>query len=156
VDGVFMAEISIIQLAKVVKTSPERIVEHLRDAGVDVTGVDQSINDEEKKKLLIHLRQAHTAPAKVVPASVPLQKNRRTESVRTPGKRTVVHRKKRKVIIKPPVADAPKVELATGGFIITFLFLRCTTVRLPGVRTDSVLLFFCSGTLAGTTLAGAV
>lgn len=54
-----MAEVSIKQLAKLVHTTPERLVEQLREAGVDVADENQSITDEEKRKLLLFLRTSH-------------------------------------------------------------------------------------------------
>lgn len=54
-----MAEVSIKQLAQQVKTTPERLLEQLKEAGVQVTSADQMISDDQKRKLLLHLRQSH-------------------------------------------------------------------------------------------------
>lgn len=51
-----MADISVKQLADVVRTTPERLLEQLKDAGVAVTHVDQTITDDQKRQLLLHLK----------------------------------------------------------------------------------------------------
>ena len=52
-----MADITVEHLAKVVGTSAERLVEQLKEAGVQIKGVDSSLSEEEKLKLLAHLRE---------------------------------------------------------------------------------------------------
>ena len=47
---------SIKDLAELVKTTPERLLEQLKDAGVAVSSVDDGITAEEKRKLLLHLK----------------------------------------------------------------------------------------------------
>ncbi len=54
-----MADVSIKQLAQLVRTTPDRLIEQLKEAGVAVTDAEQTINDEEKRKLLLHLKKAH-------------------------------------------------------------------------------------------------
>ena len=76
-----MAEISIAQLATLVKTTPERLVEQLREAGVDVSDVKQTVNDDEKKKLLTHLRKAHSDSEKV--AETPVVQKKKTVKYKT-------------------------------------------------------------------------
>lgn len=59
---------SIKDLAELVKTTPERLLEQLKDAGVAVSSVDDGITAEEKRKLLLHLKtsrgDAETTPLK--------------------------------------------------------------------------------------------
>lgn len=55
-----IADISVKQLADLVRTTPERLLEQLKDAGVAVTHVDQTITDDQKRKLLLHLKTAHS------------------------------------------------------------------------------------------------
>ena len=54
-----MSEVTVKQLAKVVGTSPEKLLEQLAEAGVPVTSVDSLVSDESKMKLLAYLRQSH-------------------------------------------------------------------------------------------------
>jgi translation initiation factor IF-2 len=53
-----MADISITQLAKLVRTTPERLVEQLRDAGVQVKDAEQKITEAEKRQLLLYLQRS--------------------------------------------------------------------------------------------------
>ena len=52
-----MANITIKQLAELVKTTSDRLKEQLKEAGVIVTSDDQGITDDEKRKLLLFKMQ---------------------------------------------------------------------------------------------------
>nr|MDJ0807618.1 translation initiation factor IF-2 [Gammaproteobacteria bacterium] len=54
-----MSEVTVSQLAKVVGIPPDRLMEQLADAGIQAKGADDTISDDEKAKLLNHLRQSH-------------------------------------------------------------------------------------------------
>ncbi|MEX0899816.1 MAG: translation initiation factor IF-2 [Gammaproteobacteria bacterium] len=54
-----MAEVSVKQLADVVKTDVKRLLEQLAEAGVAGKTADSSITDEEKGRLLAYLRKSH-------------------------------------------------------------------------------------------------
>lgn len=51
-----MAEVTIKQLAELVRTTPERLLDQLKEAGVNVTSDDQTITDDQKRKLLLYLK----------------------------------------------------------------------------------------------------
>ena len=51
-----MTDMSVRQLANLVRTTPEHLLEQLKDAGVAVAHIDQLISNEEKRKLLLHLK----------------------------------------------------------------------------------------------------
>ena len=52
-----MAQVTVEQLAKVVGTPVDKLLEQLKEAGLDFTAPDQKISDNEKLQLLEHLRQ---------------------------------------------------------------------------------------------------
>ncbi len=54
-----MAEVSVKQFAEVVGVSIDRLLEQLREAGVDINDADAKISDDEKMELLGHLRRKH-------------------------------------------------------------------------------------------------
>ncbi len=54
-----MADVTVKQLAEVVATPVERLLEQLAEAGVDKQAAEDLINDDEKMRLLEHLRRAH-------------------------------------------------------------------------------------------------
>ena len=101
-----MAEVTIKQLAQVVGTPVEKLLEQLREAGVVKSAESDSVSDEEKYALLQHLRNARgqpaAAPAENTGKKITLRKNRRsalksdssgrnTVNVEVRGRRTVVN-----------------------------------------------------------------
>src|SRR6056297_693121 len=56
-----MSEVTVKDLAKVVGATPERLLEQLAEAGVTVASVDASVSDEDKMKLLAHLRKSRAS-----------------------------------------------------------------------------------------------
>ncbi|PCI18331.1 MAG: translation initiation factor IF-2 [Piscirickettsiaceae bacterium] len=64
-----MADITVQQLAKVVGTAPEKLVEQLKDAGVKVKNTSSTLTEKDKMALLAHLRESHgKAKADIKPA----------------------------------------------------------------------------------------
>ena len=53
-----MAEVTVIQLAKTVGTTVDRLLSQMKDAGLDHESSEQLVSDEDKKKLLTHLKNA--------------------------------------------------------------------------------------------------
>ena len=53
-----MAQVTVQQLAEVVGTPVDKLLEQLKDAGLDFSAPDQEISDSEKLQLLEHLRQS--------------------------------------------------------------------------------------------------
>ena len=121
---------SIKDLAELVKTTPERLLEQLKDAGVAVSSVDDGITAEEKRKLLLHLKTSRgdaEPPAKL--GKVTLTRKSTTVVKQGNKKVDVVVRAKRtytkptpvsEEVVTPeataepvvPVAEAPAVEAA--------------------------------------------
>ena len=54
-----MAETTVRELAKSVGIPVDRLLAQLGESGLPHTDADQSINDEDKKQLLLHLRKLH-------------------------------------------------------------------------------------------------
>ncbi len=105
-----MAEVSIKQLAEQVKTTPERLLEQLKEAGVAVSSSDQKISDEQKRVLLLHLRQAHGSADEASPVRKKITLQRKKVSVIKQGKNkavTVAVRSKR-TYVKPEAAKQEK------------------------------------------------
>jgi len=55
-----MAEVTVKQLAEVVGTPVERLLEQFGEAGIGKSGPDDAVSDEEKVRLLEHLRTSRT------------------------------------------------------------------------------------------------
>ncbi|MEJ2481313.1 MAG: translation initiation factor IF-2 associated domain-containing protein, partial [Acidihalobacter sp.] len=54
-----MSKVTVRQLADVVGTPVDRLLEQLKEAGLAINDPDASVSEEEKMQLLEHLRQAH-------------------------------------------------------------------------------------------------
>src|SRR3990167_9586399 len=63
-EAIMSSKMSIKELATLVKATPERLLEQLKDAGVNVSSIDDGITAEEKKKLLLHLKNSRGDDAK--------------------------------------------------------------------------------------------
>jgi len=75
-----MAEVTVKQFAEVVGISIDRLLEQLREAGVDVTDADAKISDDEKMELLGHLRRKHGDEAKAETGGKKITLKRKTSS----------------------------------------------------------------------------
>src|SRR3989338_9061567 len=108
-----MANVTIKQLAELVRTTPDRLKEQLKDAGVVVTSDDQTISDDEKRKLLLYLKNRRTTatPAATSNTSSQSRANRQS-SVVMQGKKSVnvEVRTKRSVKASAIVISQPKTE----------------------------------------------
>lgn len=109
-----MADMSVKQLADVVRTTPERLLEQLKDAGVGIVHVDQTITDEQKRQLLLHL--------KTVSSSLPDKKyskivlKRKKLSVVKSGKKNVnVEIRSKHAYVKP--IEMSEKEVSQKHFI---------------------------------------
>lgn len=86
-----MAEVSIKDFAGVVGISVDRLLTQLKDAGVAEKQATDSITDDEKSKLLAHLRQIHGKTETESAGSEPVKVTLRRKSVSelsVPGART--------------------------------------------------------------------
>ena len=54
-----MAEVTVAQFADVLKVPVDRLLTQLDDAGIKVSGSDDTISEDAKLELLTHLRRAH-------------------------------------------------------------------------------------------------
>jgi len=117
-----MATVTIKQLAELVRTTPDRLKEQLKEAGVLVTSDNQAITDEEKRKLLLYLKSRRAGEEKSSAAiprptvAVQSRQPRQTAGIVSQGKKSVnVEVRTKRVIRRPtiPVIEAiaePVVE----------------------------------------------
>lgn len=76
-----MAEVSIKDFAGVVGISIDRLLTQLKDAGVPEKNVEDTITDDEKSKLLAHLRQLHGKGESETGGNEPVKVTLRRKSV---------------------------------------------------------------------------
>ncbi|MFK8067490.1 MAG: translation initiation factor IF-2 [Gammaproteobacteria bacterium] len=86
-----MAEVSVKDFAGVVGISVDKLLNQLEEAGVSAKQADGSISDDEKTKLLAHLRQKHGKDEDNESSSEPKQvtlKRKSVSELNLPGART--------------------------------------------------------------------
>ncbi len=69
-----MSEVTVKQLAEVVKTPVEKLLEQFSEAGLDFNAADQIVSDEQKMQLLDYLRNHRNT---ISPASSPSQEGKK-------------------------------------------------------------------------------
>ncbi|MDH3578285.1 MAG: translation initiation factor IF-2 [Gammaproteobacteria bacterium] len=66
-----MAEVTVTQFAEVLKVPVEKLLTQLDEAGIKVSGSDDTISDDAKLELLSHLRRAHGQDDTLATAAAP-------------------------------------------------------------------------------------
>ncbi|MDH3713377.1 MAG: translation initiation factor IF-2 [Gammaproteobacteria bacterium] len=89
-----MSDVTVKQLAEVVGTPVDRLLEQLQDAGLSKGGADDAVTDNEKMELLEFLRRSHgrNDGAPLASQKITLRRKRVSElkvSAGAPGRRTV-------------------------------------------------------------------
>jgi len=110
-----MAEVTVKQLASVVGTSTERLLEQIKDAGLEIDSPDSLISDGDKMKLLAYLRGQHGKDASDEGASKPRKialKRKQVSEVKVGGggQKTVSVEVRRKRTITRPAANEPAAD----------------------------------------------
>ncbi|MGB1110848.1 MAG: translation initiation factor IF-2 associated domain-containing protein, partial [Gammaproteobacteria bacterium] len=107
-----MAETTVKQLAETVGTPVERLISQLEGAGLSAKGPDDIISEEEKLKLLTHLRKSHGKGGKLgggAPKKLSLRKKSVSELKVGSGagraKTVSVEVRKKRTFVKPPVEE---------------------------------------------------
>jgi translation initiation factor IF-2 len=110
-----MAEVTVKQLASVVGTSVERLLEQIKDAGLDIDTPDSLVSDADKMRLLAHLRGQHGKDSSLDEANKPHKIALKRKSVSElkvggSGQKTVSIEVRRKRAITRPVAPQTAAE----------------------------------------------
>lgn len=110
-----MAEVSIKELAKMVRTTPDQLVKQLQEAGVAVTNTDQTITDEEKRKLLLYLKRSHGDEAddsETGKKRAKITLKRKSVGVVKQGRKSVnVEFRSKRTYVKPSVHEEEREQL---------------------------------------------
>lgn len=108
-----MAEVTVKDLAQVVGTPLERLLQQMQEAGLPQTSAEQRVSDDEKQKLLAFLKNAHggdSAPSE--PRKITL-KRKTVSTLKVAGSKTVnVEVRKKKTYVKrdPAELEAERVR----------------------------------------------
>ncbi|NOT84362.1 MAG: translation initiation factor IF-2 [Methylococcaceae bacterium] len=127
-----MSDKSVLQLAEVIGIPLDRLLEQLKEAGLTANAANDVISEDEKMKLLAHLRKRHGKADDLGDSSLPKRvtlKRRQVTSLKqtsVPGTATKtisIEVRKEKTYIKRPehidtgfqaIAEAPSVEAANN------------------------------------------
>lgn len=105
-----MTDMSVKQLADLVRTTPERLLIALKDAGVAIAHADQTISDEEKRKLLLHLKTSRNTEGEKKRSKIILEYKKL--SVVKSGKKSVnVEIRSKRTYTKPVLEEKPEPEI---------------------------------------------
>ena len=113
-----MAEVTVTQFAEVLKVPVEKLLTQLDEAGIKVSGSDDTISDDAKLELLSHLRRAHgqddTPATAAAPRKITLKRKSQSE-LRLSGNqgrsRTVnVEVRRKRTYIKRDVLEKQALE----------------------------------------------
>jgi len=114
-----MTDVTVKQLSEVVGTPVERLIEQLGEAGVSVSDADQTVTEEQKLKLLEHLRKSHGKSSAAGEGKKITLRRKSTTELRVTGsqgraKTVSVEVRKRRTYVKRDEAEvaAPVEEAA--------------------------------------------
>ncbi|VAW70902.1 Translation initiation factor 2 [hydrothermal vent metagenome] len=105
-----MSKVTVKQLSEVVGAPVDRLLEQLKDAGIEAVSADTEITDDQKFKLLDHLRSSHgkTTPGSTGKAKITLKRKTSTE-LKSDGIKSVnVEVRKKRSFAKVNDADEAK------------------------------------------------
>ena len=99
-----MAEVTVKELAQVVGTPVERLLQQMREAGLSQTTPEQAVSDDEKQTLLTFLKSAH-GDSGSEPRKITL-KRKTVSTLKVAGSKTVnVEVRKKRTYVKREPAD---------------------------------------------------
>ena len=99
-----MAEVTVKELAEVTGTPVERLLQQMQEAGLPHKAAEQTVSDDEKQRLLAHLKSAH-GEGGGEPQKITL-KRKTVSKLKVPGSKTVnVEVRKKRTFVK---RDAPE------------------------------------------------
>lgn len=94
-----MTQVTVKELAQVVDTPVERLLQQMREAGLSHTSAEQVVTDNEKQALLAHLKSTHGAKVDE-PRKITLQR-KTTTKLKVGGSKTIsVEVRKKKTFVK--------------------------------------------------------
>lgn len=95
-----MTQVTVKELAQVVDTPVERLLQQMREAGLPHSSAEQVVTDNEKQALLAHLKSSHGDKKAEEPRKITLQR-KTTSTLRVAGSKTIsVEVRKKKTFVK--------------------------------------------------------
>jgi translation initiation factor IF-2 len=95
-----MTQVTVKELAQVVNTPVERLLQQMSEAGLPHKSAEQAVTDSEKQALLAHLKSSHGDKKVEEPRKITLQR-KTTSTLRVAGSKTIsVEVRKKKTFVK--------------------------------------------------------
>lgn len=95
-----MTQVTVKELAQVVNTPVERLLQQMSEAGLPHKSAEQAVTDSEKQALLAHLKSSHGDTKTEEPRKITLQR-KTTSTLRVAGSKTIsVEVRKKKTFVK--------------------------------------------------------
>ncbi|MBU2296041.1 MAG: translation initiation factor IF-2 [Gammaproteobacteria bacterium] len=95
-----MTQVTVKELAQVVNTPVERLLQQMSEAGLPHKSAEQAVTDSEKQALLAHLKSSHGDSKTEEPRKITLQR-KTTSTLRVAGSKTIsVEVRKKKTFVK--------------------------------------------------------
>jgi len=95
-----MTQVTVKELAQVVDTPVERLLQQMREAGLPHSSAEQVVTDNEKQALLAHLKSSHGEKKAEAPRKITLQR-KTTSTLRVAGSKTIsVEVRKKKTFVE--------------------------------------------------------
>ncbi|MFZ3155313.1 translation initiation factor IF-2 [Pseudomonas sp.] len=95
-----MTHVTVKELAQVVNTPVERLLQQMSEAGLPHKSAEQAVTDSEKQALLAHLKSSHGDSKTEEPRKITLQR-KTTSTLRVAGSKTIsVEVRKKKTFVK--------------------------------------------------------
>jgi len=112
-----MSQVTVEKLSKIVGTPVDKLLEQMKDAGVELSGADDVVSDDQKKLLLAHLKKSHgeTSETGAVPKKITLKRSTKSslKLSGSSGKSKTVNvevRKKRTYVKREETNDSSEVD----------------------------------------------
>lgn len=110
-----MVDVTVKQLAQVVGIPVERLLTQLQDAGITITDESQTVNEDQKRLLLNHLKSGSNREARLMPERITLQRKSISQvtvghDAHTGKKVNIEVRKKRVFVKQPIIQEEPEIE----------------------------------------------
>ncbi|MCE0722301.1 translation initiation factor IF-2 [Legionella sp. 9fVS26] len=110
-----MADVTVKQLAQVVGIPVERLLNQLQEAGLSFSDDQQTVNEEQKRILLNHLKRTSLRDVNVSPERITLRRKSLSRVTvghdAHSGKTVNVEVRKKKVFVKrTPIVEQPEIE----------------------------------------------
>jgi len=98
-----MADVTVKEFAKSMGIPEDRLLSSLQKAGINVTGADQTLTNDQKRLLLTFLKSSHGQPATADKKVTYTQT--KVDTLRQQGKSAVnvVFRRKKQIVVEPKV-----------------------------------------------------